>query len=197
MTATPPDSLAPDRPAPPGPAGGRPLALIAAVARNRVIGRGNALVWRHPDDARWFRQQTLGCPVVMGRKTWDSLPARFRPLPGRPNIVVTRQPGWRAEGAVTAPGLAEALAQAEALAGDAPRLFVIGGGELYAQALPLADMLVLTEIAAAFEGDTWFPAVDAAQFAEAERTPHAADAASAAPFDFVVYRRISPAPAAA
>ena len=92
----------------------RPLALIAAVARNGVIGRGNALVWRHPDDARWFRQQTLGCPVIMGRKTWDSLPARFRPLPGRPNIVVTRQPGWRAEGAVAAPGLAEALAQAEA-----------------------------------------------------------------------------------
>ena len=167
----------------------RPLALIAAVARNGVIGRGNALVWRHPDDARWFRQQTLGCPVIMGRKTWDSLPARFRPLPGRPNIVVTRQPGWRAEGAVAAPGLAEALAQAEALAGDAARLFVIGGGELYAEALPLADVLVLTEIGAELEGDVHFPAFDRALFEEIARTPHAADDASAVPFDFVVYRR--------
>jgi dihydrofolate reductase len=167
----------------------RPLALIAAVARNRVIGRGNALVWRHPDDARWFRAQTMGCPVVMGRRTWESLPERFRPLPGRPNIVVTRQPGWRADGAVAAPGLAEALAQAEALAGEARRLFVIGGGQLYAEALPLADELVLTEIAADFDGDAWFPPVDPARFAEVERTPHAADAASPAAFDFVVYRR--------
>jgi dihydrofolate reductase len=166
----------------------RPLALIAAVARNGVIGRGNALVWRHPDDARWFRQQTLGCPVVMGRNTWESLPERFRPLPGRPNIVVTRQPGWQAAGAVSAPGLAEALAQAEALAGDAPRVFVIGGGQLYAEALPLADELVLTEIDADLDGDTWFPAWPREAFEQILRQAGAAGPGEPG-FSFVVYRR--------
>ena len=93
-----------------------PLVLIASVARNGSIGQGGALAWREPEDQRWFRRQTLGCPVVMGRKTWDSLPARFRPLPGRDNIVVTRQPGWDAAGARVAHTLTDALALARSAA---------------------------------------------------------------------------------
>ncbi|MFT3665894.1 dihydrofolate reductase [Piscinibacter sp.] len=129
------------------------LALIAAVARNGVIGRGGELVWHESEDQKHFRRVTLGCPVIMGRKTWDSLPPRFRPLPGRRNLVVTRNAGWHAEGAERAGSLDAALA----LAAGADKVFVMGGAELYALALPQADELVLTEIDADFDGDTHFP----------------------------------------
>jgi dihydrofolate reductase len=164
------------------------LALIAAVARNRAIGRHNELLWHEPLDAKHFRSSTLGCPVVMGRKTWDSLPERFRPLPGRRNLVVTRQPGWQAAGAEAMPSLDDALA---ALA-EAPRVFVMGGGELYAQALARADELVLTEIDAALEGDVFFPAWNPAQFAEVSRESHPGSAPGRPSFDFVTYQRIAP-----
>ena len=147
------------------------LALIAAVARNRVIGRGGELVWRESADQQHFRRVTLGCPVIMGRKTWDSLPARFRPLPGRRNIVVTRNAGWHGEGAERAASLAEALR----LAQDAAKVFVIGGAELYALALPQADELVLTEIEAELDGDVFFPDWPRERFALAASEPHVSD----------------------
>jgi dihydrofolate reductase len=126
----------------------------------------------------------MGCPVIMGRKTWDSLPAKFKPLPGRRNVVVTRNAVWRADGADAAPSLAAALA----LVADADKVFVIGGGELYASALAQADELVLTEIDAEFDGaDTFFPAFDRARFVEIERSPRID--ASGTPFAFVTYRR--------
>ena len=185
------------------------LALIAAVARNGVIGHANGLIWHDAADQRWFRQQTTGCPVIMGRKTWDSLPARFRPLPGRSNIVVTRQPGWQADGATVAHNLTDALAAARAAAErcaesercaaaersaaagrcPAPRIFVIGGGQLYAEALPLADELVLTEIDADLVGDTRFPAWDRAAFTETGREPHTSAGQSPCDFAFVTYQR--------
>ena len=140
------------------------LALIAAVARNLAIGRGGELLWRESEDQKHFRRVTMGCPVVMGRKTWDSLPARFRPLPGRRNIVVTRNPAWQAEGADRAGSLDDALA----LCAGAVKVFVIGGAELYALALPHADQLELTEIDAAFDGDVFFPDWPRAQFRLAE-----------------------------
>jgi dihydrofolate reductase len=161
------------------------LVLVAAVAANGVIGRGNELVFRHPADARHFRDTTMGAPVIMGRKTWESLPARFRPLPGRRNLVVTRQAGYVADGAETAPGLPAALA----LVPQAPRVFVIGGGELYAQALPLAHELVLTEVAAPFDGDVRFPAVDPAQWAEVQRRVPVLETPAEPAFSFVTYRR--------
>ncbi len=160
------------------------IVLIAAVAANGVIGRGPELVFRHPADAKHFRDTTMGAPVIMGRKTWESLPARFRPLPGRRNLVVTRQAGYGAEGAETASSLDAALA----LAAGAPRVFVIGGGELYAQALPLAHELVLTEVQATPEGDVHFPVWPREHFAERSRVPGPAGDAGPA-FDFVVYRR--------
>lgn len=129
------------------------LKLIFARAANGVIGANNALPWHLPEDMAHFKRLTTGCPVIMGRKTWDSLPPRFRPLPGRSNIVVTRQPHWRAEGAL----VAHSVAQACALCPPDSTAWVIGGAELYAQALPLACEAVVTEIDAAFEGDAFAP----------------------------------------
>ena len=145
------------------------LALIAAVPRNRAIGRGGELIFRESEDQKHFRRVTLGCPVIMGRKTWDSLPARFRPLPGRANIVVTRNAHWSAEGATRAGSLDEALK----LAADAAKVFVIGGAELYALALPRADELVLTEIDAEIDGDVFFPDWPRTQFRQTSSEPHA------------------------
>lgn len=168
-----------------------PLALIASVDRHRVIGSDNQLVWREPEDQRWFRRQTMGCPVVMGRKTWDSLPVRFRPLPGRANIVVTRQAGWHSDGAQVAHTLAEALvlARTAAAATAAPRVFVIGGGQLFAEALPLADQLLLTEIDADLPGDTFFPDWRDGRFAETARDARRSDGPPACDYAFVTYQR--------
>lgn len=145
------------------------VQLVAAVARNGVIGDGRDMPWRLPEDMAHFRRVTAGCPVLMGRRTWESLPPRFRPLPGRRNIVLTRQPHWQAEGAETAPDLASALSLAATPAPITGRVCVIGGGEIYAAALPLADELMLTEIDHDFEGSTRFPAWSVADFEEVER----------------------------
>ncbi len=162
---------------------GPEIVLIAAVARNGVIGRGGALVYQEAADQRHFRQATLGCPVIMGRRTWDSLPRRFRPLPGRRNIVVSRNPGLVAEGAEHANDLNAALG----MVAQAPRAFVIGGAQLYAQALPLARRLMLTEVDAELDGDTHFPAWDRAQFAEVSR--QSAVNGAGVPYHFVDYQR--------
>ena len=142
------------------------VSLIAAVARNGAVGRNNGLLWQESEDQKHFRRVTMGCPLIMGRKTWDSLPERFRPLPGRRNIVLTRDASWRADGADAAASMAEALALALALAltAGAAKVFVIGGAQAYAMALPLADELVLTEIDADLPGDTFFPAWDRSRF---------------------------------
>ncbi len=161
------------------------LVLIAAMARGRVIGRGNALPWYLPEDMAHFRAATRGRPVIMGRKTWDSLPERFRPLPGRRNLVVTRHAGWQAAGAEALPSLDAALA---ATAG-AERVFVIGGAELYAAALPLADTLLLTEIDADIAGDVHFPTFAAQGFVEEARERLQAAAPNDFAFAFVNYRR--------
>jgi dihydrofolate reductase len=160
------------------------LALIAAVARNGAIGKDNALLWREPEDLKHFRRVTMGCPVIMGRKTWDSLPARFRPLPGRRNLVITRSTGWRADGAEPVHSLPAALA----LLAGAPKVFVIGGAEIYALALPLADELVLTEIDADLDGDVFFPCRDNARFVEVGRERHTTDAG--VPYSFVTYTKL-------
>ena len=162
------------------------VSLIAAVARNGVIGHGNDLVWRLPEDQRYFRRVTTGAPVIMGRSTWESLPARFRPLPGRHNIVLTRQPNWQAAGAETAHTLGGALARVPP---DAERVFVIGGAPVYALALPRADELLLTEIEQDFDGDTHFPAWPREQFDEVRRERHHAEPPNTFDYSFVTYRR--------
>jgi dihydrofolate reductase len=159
------------------------LALIAAVARNGVIGRGNDLVFHDPADQKHFRAATLGCPVIMGRKTWESLPKKFRPLPGRRNLVVTSQPDYQAPGADVVHGFAQAIIAVA----DAPLAFVIGGGELYTQALPLADRLLLTEVDADLPGDIYFPDWPRETFVEQDRQQH--QAADGTAFAIVRYER--------
>jgi dihydrofolate reductase len=161
-----------------------PLALIAAVARNGAIGKDNQLLWHLPEDMKFFRETTRGATVIMGRKTWESLPERFRPLPGRRNIVVTRQADYVAPGAEIAAGLEPALC----LAGDA-RTFVIGGAELYSLALPRADALVLTEVDVAPEADAFFPPVARDVWEECSREPGVSE--NGLHFAFVRYRRRS------
>lgn len=154
------------------------LALIAAVPRNGAIGKGNQLLWHEPEDLKHFRRVTMGCPVVMGRKTWDSLPARFRPLPGRRNVVITRNAAWHADGAEAVASIDAALL----LLAGAEKAFVVGGAEVYALALPLADELVLTEIDADLAGDVFFPAWDRARFTCAAREPREG-------YSFVTYKK--------
>jgi dihydrofolate reductase len=161
------------------------LVLVAAVARNGVIGRGQQLPWHLPEDLRHFRTATLGLPVIMGRRTWDSLPAARRPLPGRRNLVVTRQPWWRAAGAEAVPSLDAALA----LIAGAERACVIGGAELYAAALPQADELLLTEIDRDIDGDVHFPPWDRSRYIETAREAHRAAVPDDFEVAFVTYRR--------
>ncbi|MDR2688756.1 MAG: dihydrofolate reductase [Azoarcus sp.] len=156
------------------------IVLIAAIARNGVIGRDNALPWRLKADLAHFRALTLGHPVLMGRKTWESL---GKPLPGRRNLVLTRQPGYLAQGAKVFASVEAALA-----ASGSARLFVIGGAEIYRALLPRARTLLLTEIAADVEGDARFPTIDRARFREIARTPHPADAENEFAFAFVEYQ---------
>jgi len=142
------------------------ITLILAIADNGVIGRDGTIPWRIGDDLKRFKRLTVGKPVVMGRKTWESLPKK--PLPERVNIVVTRQPGWRGEGALAASSLGEGLA----MAGDAGEVMVIGGAEIYRVALPLANRIELTEIHRAFDGDAHF-AFDREDWREIAREQHA------------------------
>ena len=162
------------------------VSLIAAIARNGAIGRNNGLLWRESEDQKHFRRVTMGCPVIMGRKSWDSLPERFRPLPGRRNIVLTRDAAWRADGADSAASMAAALALA--LTAGATKVFVIGGAQTYAMALPLADELVLTEIDADLPGDTFFPPWDRSRFARSSQEPRH-DAAGVV-YSFTTYTRL-------
>ena len=168
------------------------VAIIAAVARNGVIGHDNELLWKLPEDMAFFKRTTFGNPVIMGRKTWESIPPRFRPLPGRTNIVVTRQAGWHADGAQVAHGFEEALELALESVAPNPhglRAFVIGGAELYALALPHADELVLTEIDRDYVGSARFPEWPRNHFVETAREKHHAAAPNDFDFDFVDYRR--------
>jgi dihydrofolate reductase len=157
------------------------LGLIFARARNGVIGKDGGLPWHLPEDLAHFKKLTMGCPVIMGRKTWDSLPERFRPLPGRTNVVVTRQPGWQAEGASRAGSLEEALA----LCSAQPMAWVIGGAELYAHALPLAHTAEITQIDEDFEGDASIPELGP-EWKEVAREAHTA--ANGLDYSFVTYR---------
>ncbi len=157
------------------------LSLVASVARDGGIGRAGELLVRLPGDLPRFKQLTLGSPIVMGRKTWDSI---GRPLPGRRNIVVSRDPAWRADGAEAAPSLDSALAMAT----DTPRVFVIGGAEIYALALPMADTLELTEVDATFPADAFFPAWPRADFRQTRCDER--ETAEGLRYAFVTYTRI-------
>jgi dihydrofolate reductase len=164
------------------------VALVVAVAKNGVIGKDNKLPWRLPGDLKHFRELTWGKPIVMGRKTFQSL---GRPLPGRDNIVVSRSRRWDAGGVTVVPTVESALEVAAPLAKakGVDEVMIIGGAQIYALALPLADRVYLTEVDAAPEGDTFFPALDPATWRETDRVTHPAVGEFPA-HAFVVYDRL-------
>lgn len=157
------------------------LTLIVARARNGTIGRDNTLPWRLPEDLAHFKRTTMGAPVIMGRKTWDSI---GRPLPGRRNIVVSRNRALKLEGAEVAGSLEEA----QRLCMGVEQVFLIGGAQLYEEALPSADRLVVTEIDADVDGDAFFPPIDRARWMETARETHHS-AANGFDYAFVTYQR--------
>jgi dihydrofolate reductase len=173
------------------PVAGVKIVIIVAVADNGVIGAGNAIPWRLKTDQRRLKALTIGRPVVMGRKTFLSL---RRPLPGRTNIVVTRDSCFRSPGALVTTSLPDALAlaRADALRRSVAEIAVIGGTEIYAQCMGVADRLELTEVHARPEGDTCFPAIDAAQWEEVSRVPNPAGPDDSAAFTYVTYCRRAP-----
>ena len=158
------------------------LHLIYARAAHGVIGLAGTMPWHLPEDLAHFKRTTLGCPVIMGRKTWESIPPKFRPLPGRLNVVVTRQRDWQAAGA----RVAHSLPEATALCSDAAHAWVIGGAEIYAQALPLAATAVVTEIDAEFAGDAFAPQLGS-EWSETSRESHVS--ATGLNYSFVNYTR--------
>ncbi|VTU23747.1 dihydrofolate reductase [Variovorax sp. PBL-E5] len=159
--------------------------LIFARAANGVIGRDGTIPWHLPEDMAHFKRQTAGAPVIMGRKTWDSLAPRFRPLPGRRNIVVTRQSDWHAEGAERAASLREALSLCEAA--RVPEAWVIGGAQIYAEAEPLAQRALVTEIAREIDGDARAPRLDSTAWHETARESHVSS--NGLSFSFVTLER--------
>ena len=156
--------------------------MIFARAANGVIGRDNTIPWRLPEDMARLKRLTLGWPVIMGRKTWDSLPVKFRPLPGRANIVITRQPDWKDTGATTAASLADALA----LCASSAEVWILGGAQIYAQAMPLAHRIEVTEIAENIEGDAFAPPLGP-EWRQAAREDHVA--ANGMKFSFITYQK--------
>jgi dihydrofolate reductase len=160
-------------------------SLVVAMDRNRVIGRDNRLPWRLPADLAYFKQVTMGHPVIMGRRTWESI---GKALPGRLNIVVSRNPRYRAPGATVVASLDEAFQAA----GNADEAHVIGGTSLFAEALPAADRIHLTEVQTEVEGDTWFPEFDRAQWSERVVATQPRDERHEHPFRIVVLERRRP-----
>ena len=161
------------------------INMIFARATNGVIGHNNAMPWHLPEDLAHFKKLTLGCPVIMGRKTWDSIPPKFRPLPGRTNIVVTRQSDWQPEGANTAGSLQAALAQCHA----ASDVWIIGGAQIYAQAEPLAIRIEVTDIYKTYEGDAFAPELGA-QWQQGQKQHHVSS--TGLNFSFCTYTRQQP-----
>ena len=158
------------------------LSLIAALAKNHVIGIENRLPWKLPEDLAHFKALTLGHPIVMGRKTFESL---GRPLPGRRNIVITRNADYHPAGCETAASIPAAID----LCAEAQEIFFIGGAELYKQVLPLVDRMYLTEVQIEAQGDAWFPEFDIKAFREQTREAHMGEKSDPLRFDFVVYER--------
>ncbi|MEO9484416.1 MAG: dihydrofolate reductase [Ekhidna sp.] len=163
------------------------ISMIAAMGTNRVIGKDNDIPWHLPDDFKYFKETTKGHHVIMGRKNWESLPDSFQPLPGRTNIVITRQADYDAKGQPVVPSLDAALKIAKE--NDESEAFIIGGGEIYRMGLTYADQIYLTEINEDFDGQVTFPDFDQTIWKETSRKHHPIDDRHRFSFDFVVYSR--------
>jgi dihydrofolate reductase len=163
------------------------ISLIAALTQNHVIGKNNDLPWHLPDDMKYFMQTTKQHHVIMGRKNYESIPEKFRPLPNRTNIVVTHQNNFHAPNCAVVNSLEQGIALAKK--NNEQELFIIGGAEIYKLAMPFAKRLYLTEIQTELEGDTYFPTFDKQHWAEVSRTHHTTDEKHLYAFDFVVYEK--------
>lgn len=164
------------------------ISLIAALSKNRVIGKDNDLPWHLPDDMKYFMQTTKSHHVIMGRKNYQSIPEKFRPLPNRTNIVVTRQPKFNAPNCTVVNSIEAALDIATR--NNEHEVFIIGGAEIYNQGLTSANKLYLTEIEAEIDGDTYFPDLNKSEWREVSRVHHTTDERHKYAFDFVVYEKI-------
>jgi dihydrofolate reductase len=164
------------------------LSIIVAASENNVIGRNNDLPWYLPTDLKYFKEKTMGHCVVMGRKNFESIPPKYRPLQGRINIVITRQQDYKAEGAIVVNSIEAAVEYA--MIKNENECFITGGGEIFKQSIQLCDRIYLTRIHAVIEGDVYFPELDETEWREVSRKDVAADEKNKYPFSFLIYDRL-------
>lgn len=165
------------------------ISIIVAAAENNVIGKDNSLIWNMPADMKYFKDKTSGHCIITGRKNYESIPEKFRPLPNRTNIVITRQTDYKAPGAIVMHTIEEAIEKAKARGDE--EIFIIGGAEIYKQSLKYTDRVYLTRIHHAFEGDAFFPELDPAEWRETQCTKGLVDEKNKYPHDYLVFEKIA------
>lgn len=163
------------------------ISIIVAVDENNVIGKNNALIWHLPADMKFFREKTTGHCIVTGRKNYESIPLKFRPLPNRTNIIITRQADYEAPGAIVVGSIGGAVEKAKQISDE--EIFIIGGAEIFKQSMHLVDRLYVTQIYHSFEGDVFFPVIDLNKWLETGRKKGIVDEKNMYPHDFIVYQR--------
>ncbi|MGQ0829755.1 MAG: dihydrofolate reductase [Bacteroidota bacterium] len=164
------------------------ISIIVAVAENNVIGKDNALIWHLPADMKFFKEKTMGHCVITGRKNYESIPEKFRPLPNRTNIIITRQKNYHAPGAIVVGSVKEAIEKAKET-GD-KEIFIIGGAEIFKQTLYLTDKIYYTRIYHSFEGDTFFPELNTEEWKETSRKDHYPDEKNKHRYSFIEFEKI-------
>ena len=164
------------------------ISIIVAVAENNVIGKDNSLIWHLPADMKFFKEKTTGHCIITGRKNYESIPEKFRPLPGRTNIIITRQKDYNAPGTIVVKSIQDAIEKA-IQTGD-KEIFIIGGGEIFKQSLHLADKIYLTKIYHSFDGDVYFPEININEWKETERTKGITDEKNKYAYDFITYEKV-------
>jgi dihydrofolate reductase len=165
------------------------ISIIVAVAENNVIGKNNSLIWHLPADMKFFKEKTIGHCIITGRKNYESIPEKFRPLPNRTNIVITRQKDYRAPGAIVVESIENAIKKAQEK--NYPEIFIIGGAEIYKQFLPFADKIYITKIYQSFDGDTFFPELDMQKWKEMQRIKGTTDDKNVYEHDFLTFEKIA------
>lgn len=161
------------------------ISIIVAVSENNVIGKDNQLIWHLPADMKYFKEKTTGHCIITGRKNYESIPEKFRPLPNRTNIIITRQRDYQAPGAIIVGSIEEAISEAKET-GDS-EIFIIGGGEIFTQTMRIADKIYLTKVHQSFEGDTFFPEIKSSQWKEMKRTDFQADEKNKFAYSFLEF----------
>lgn len=165
------------------------ISIIVAVAENNIIGKDNTLIWHLPADTKFFKEKTTGHCIITGRKNYESIPEKFRPLPNRTNIVITRQKEYLASGTIVVSSIEAAIAKAE-LTND-NEIFIIGGAEIYKQSLHLANKIYFTKIYHAFDGDAFFPSINPSQWKETSRIKGVTDEKNKYEYDFITFEKIA------